>query len=558
MVSKKLARRNHRGGGETNGKPLGKGPGIRPRLSAIRKPIKKTPPTVAQGLRRRRISRKKIVKNVGKKVILKKKKMKGGVDPVTEDLLKSALADWLKKQPMYEEKSGELLKEFDRYSVPGYFIITGDVNKLSVRVNQQGKCVIIAPGKAIPGEDKVVNSPLTDVIVSIIKNTIKEGPRQTVEWSEKFLIKSFTLTLLETPTGLNGPAGKARPFLKTDQKSEEKLEEALKLYDNPTPVSDSRREATKAAEAKAAALATKVAALATKTAAILAAVRSDATAKAAAAAEAAEKEARTEAAAAAAAAEASKKEQEIADDAAKAKAATALAAALNSQAETMARVVVEYNVFDGEDINDLFEDGIPDGIPKDPVQFILLDEDRLKKIFPQNDEIIKQILDKIKELKDLTFSSEDKNSEHKWVDPSSTYESIGSLRQQVLDRRKEEEAEVLTTEPENPLEKKALQRKLQRKKQQIEAQQAACNAIKKFGGGRRTRKNYRGGSSEQSIGKRGITRRNKPIKYKNKSEAIYNSTKQNLKSIKNNSPKSIERQTSVTAHGLRRRKRSKK
>jgi len=58
-----------------------------------------------------------------------------------------------------------------------------------------------------------------------------------------------------------------------------------------------------------------------------------------------------------------------------------------------------------------------------------------------------------------------------------------------------------------------------------------------------------------SKNKRGITRSSKPIKFKNKSVANYSSIKKNLKSIKNNSPKSIERQTSGTAQGLRRRKR---
>jgi hypothetical protein len=72
----------------------------------------------------------------------------------------------------------------------------------------------------------------------------------------------------------------------------------------------------------------------------------------------------------------------------------------------------------------------------------------------------------------------------------------------------------------------------------------------------------RGGARVETLkvskNKRGITRSSKPIKFKNKSDAIYNSTKKNIKSIKNNSPKSIERQTSVTAHGLRRRRRKRK
>jgi hypothetical protein len=58
-----------------------------------------------------------------------------------------------------------------------------------------------------------------------------------------------------------------------------------------------------------------------------------------------------------------------------------------------------------------------------------------------------------------------------------------------------------------------------------------------------------------SKNKRGITRSSKPIKFKNKSVPNYSSIKKNLKSIKNNSPKSIERQTSGTAQGLRRRRR---
>jgi hypothetical protein len=390
--------------------------------------------------------------------------------PVTEDSLKPGLFKWLQTQPMYEEKSGELLVDFNRYSVPGYFIITGgDVNNLFIHVNTQGKCEIIEGGKkAIPGKDKVVNYPLQRKINSNIKQTIKaDNGDNDLDWSTKFLIKSFIATLSDTPTGLYGEAGKARPFLKTDSASEEKLEEALKIYDNPTPVSGES------------------------------------------------------------------------DEEAKKKAAEALSKALNIEAETMARVVVEYNMFDGEEIEGLFDVGIPDGIPKDPVEFILLDEERLTDI---EDTIKKKILDKIKELKELTFSSSDENSKYKWVDPGSTYESLSIYRQDVLDRRREEADEDLAEVPGTPLERRALQKK----KQQIDAQKACELEIKKLDGGRRTRKNYRGGSLEKATQRKskGIIKR-KPIK--NKSDATLQ--------VMKNSLKSIERQTSATAQGLKKRKR---